>query len=934
MRCHAPHRNIRPFIDSSPLPVLNLPVRPDLPNDILPNYDVLDLIGRGGMGVVYKARQVSLDRVVAIKLLPREIIRDDLDFRTRFKQEAQTMARLSHPGIVAVHDFGEVEDGQLFFVMEFIEGTDLAKIIEQRGALPVDEALCIFQRVVETLMYAHEQGIVHRDIKPANVLIRANGEVKVADFGLAKIVAPGTVALTATSTSMGSHDFAAPEVFVHGSDADHRADIYSLGVMLYQMLTGVIPRGMFKLPSERVPGLDTRFDEIICKAMEQDRGDRFQSAREILNAVVFAGRNENVPPALAVPTDRESGSPSRGWAAVAAGVALLGGAAWFVSNRTIEPIPISSEARDAPWTDVLAQIDLTRHRRAGRWQKVNGTLENTDPVAGGVIEFPITAPGASDLRIKLTRLTTSSGKVTVAFSIGARGGQFTISDYSRPGAGLEHIDGKGATENGARVEHIAAYLTIGLPRELLLQLREEGMIAVLDGREIYRWKGDWSRVSQGGTKVPETLTGKNAFALYVGNGRLRVDEIRFREVPGMEGKTLPPEPPADEPRTPPLPEPQIFAGNGHRYQFVPGLFTWTEAYANAKSRGGHLATLTSQEENDWVWRTFSPWVPSQLASAYRARGWWTGGMLDPESKQWKWVTGEPFEFSRLVEDSKDAEARVPRLLQHDNGGNSMLSAWRAMHYSSHMGYVIEWDDAPPSPGSDAEARKFVAWLATLPASTEPNHAEHHVPDFMIEGINRNLRKLSDLPDGPFVLTRVRIGPLRIDDTAREHLDMLSRQTKLYDLRIYGAEGAEVLACMKTLKRLGTLVVVAGKGERTLLPDDELANFAQLTNLNSLRLERWTSLTGRGFAHFHDKRKLSALSLNDCPDLSDEGLKEIVGFKNLETLSLAGAGKITDAGMKTLAELKNLKSLNLSGTSVTDNGVTELRALLPGCVISR
>ena len=277
---------------------------------------------------------------------------------------------------------------------------------------------------------------------------------------------------------------------------------------------------------------------------------------------------------------------------------------------------------------------------------------------------------------------------------------------------------------------------------------------------------------------------------------------------------------------------------------------------------------------------------------------------------------------------------MPRLLQHDNGGNSMLSAWRAMHYSSHMGYVIEWDDAPPSPGSDAEARKFVAWLATLPASTEPNHAEHHVPDFMIEGINRNLRKLSDLPDGPFVLTRVRIGPLRIDDTAREHLDMLSRQTKLYDLRIYGAEGAEVLACMKTLKRLGTLVVVAGKGERTLLPDDELANFAQLTNLNSLRLERWTSLTGRGFAHFHDKRKLSALSLNDCPDLSDEGLKEIVGFKNLETLSLAGAGKITDAGMKTLAELKNLKSLNLSGTSVTDNGVTELRALLPGCVISR
>ena len=331
------------------------------------------------------------------------------------------------------------------------------------------------------------------------------------------------------------------------------------------------------------------------------------------------------------------------------------------------PAPERSSGKPGEWQDVLAQMDLTQHRRAGHWQKANGAFENMDAVQGGALELPVTAPGASDLRFKLTRLTTASGKVTFAFHIGSHAGQFSIGDYSRPSAGLEYIDGKSITDNGAQVTHKAAYLTIGQPHELLLRLREEGMSAALDGLEIYRWQGEWSRVTQGGAKVPDELKSRNAFAVYVGNGRLRIEEIAFRHVPGSEGKKLPPEPPANVPRTPPLPEAQVFAGNGHRYQYMPGEFTWTEAAANAKSLGGHLATLTSQEEHDWAWHTFSPWVPSQLASAYRTRGWWIGGLRSAEDGQWQWVTGEPFEFSRLIEDSKDTPARVPRLLQHDNG---------------------------------------------------------------------------------------------------------------------------------------------------------------------------------------------------------------------------------------------------------------------------
>ncbi|MBL9145948.1 MAG: protein kinase [Verrucomicrobiaceae bacterium] len=893
--------------------------------DILPNYEVLDLIGRGGMGVVYKARQVSLDRIVAIKLLPREIIRDDIDFQQRFKLEAQTMAKLSHPGIVAVHDFGETEDGQLFFVMEFIDGQDLAKRIEQGGALPVEEAVGIFRCVAEALMYAHSQGVIHRDIKPANILIKANGEVKVADFGLAKIVAPGTVGLTATSTSMGSHDFAAPEIFVHGGDADHRADIFSLGVMLYQMLTGTIPRGMFKLPSERVPALGTRFDEIVCKAMEQDREDRYDSVVAMLDAVVRVSLPQSNPDVL-------EGEPSllqrirmTRWAAVAAALLIVSPLSWFHFQRSshpTEPAITSSE-----WQDGLAQIDVTKHRRAGRWKFVDGKLANGDDASGSCIELPIAAPGASDLRIKMTRLTPGSGAVTLGFHIGVRGGQFIISDYSRPCAGLEYIDGKSITTNGLQVEHSVAYLTIGHPHELLLSLREDGMIALLDGVEIYRWKGDWSRVTQGGGWLPEAMLGRNVFAIASRLGRIEVDEISFRHVVGAEAKTLP----AGMPQTPPLPAAQIFAGNGHRYQFVPGAFIWTEAEANAKSMGGHLATLTSQEENDWVWQTFSPWLPSQLTNSRSARGWWIGGLQDTPEKPWRWVTGEPFEFSRFGT-AKAAPSRGPRLAQHDNGGGAGLSSWSTFHYSIKKGYLVEWDQIPAT--EDSDARKLVAWALSLPLSTEPSHEEHKVPDVMIEGSQRNLRKVSELPTTPFALSRIRIGPLMMDETARQHLDILARQTRLYDLRIYAAEDAAVLTSVRPLTRLGTFVFKAMPDKARALTDEQLASLADLVNLNSLRIEGWSGMTGSGFAAFKNKRKLSSVTLNDCPDLNDAGLAEIAKFTGLESLSLLGAIKLTDVGLLQLKSLKQLRSLGLgTRTRVSPQALDELKLALPQCAIN-
>ncbi|MBN8418295.1 MAG: protein kinase [Verrucomicrobia bacterium] len=257
------------------------PPAPEHLQAMLPQYDQWEMIACGGMGAVYKALQISLDRPVAIKVLPPQIAQDEAEYVQRFKNEARTMARMNHPSIVSVYDFGETADGLLYFVMEFINGTDVFKMIHARKRLPPEHALAITAHVCDALAYAHERDVVHRDIKPANILINMDGAVKVADFGLASMLDPGqSGSVTQEGTTMGTPDYVAPEVLTIGMQVDGRADLYAVGVMLYNMLTGKIPRGSFQTPSERT-GCDPRFDAIVRKAMEQDVERRYQSAREI-----------------------------------------------------------------------------------------------------------------------------------------------------------------------------------------------------------------------------------------------------------------------------------------------------------------------------------------------------------------------------------------------------------------------------------------------------------------------------------------------------------------------------------------------------------------------------------------------------------------------------------------------------------------------------
>ena len=247
----------------------------------LPQYEIVGVLGRGGMGAVYKGWQKSLDRFVAIKILPPEVQELDSNFADRFKHEAKAMARLSHPAICAVFDAGETPGGLLYFVMEYIDGGDLGQKLEAQGRFAPGEAVAIAGTICDALQFAHECGIVHRDIKPSNILLNQHGQWKVADFGLAKLVGQRSDDLTLSDTAMGSAGFASPEALTDGAHVDHRADIYAVGVILYEMLTGRIPRGAFETPSQLVPGVDPRFDAIVTTAMQSDRERRYGTAREL-----------------------------------------------------------------------------------------------------------------------------------------------------------------------------------------------------------------------------------------------------------------------------------------------------------------------------------------------------------------------------------------------------------------------------------------------------------------------------------------------------------------------------------------------------------------------------------------------------------------------------------------------------------------------------
>jgi len=279
------------------------------PGQTIGQYRILEQIGQGGMATVYKAYQPSLDRVVAIKVLPKTYAQDP-EFLARFRREAKAVAQLEHPYILPVHDYGE-EGDVTYFVMRYVEGGSLADHL-RRGPVDMVTALRITAQVAEALDYAHQRGIVHRDVKPSNILLTADGRPQLMDFGIAYVVSGPR--LTRTGVGIGTPEYMSPEQG-QGRPVDARSDIYSLGVVLYEMLTGRVPyqaETPFAVihghiyeplpPPRRInPRIPPEVEHIVLKALAKRPEDRFQTAGEMAAALHQALRHLQQPGAVSRP---------------------------------------------------------------------------------------------------------------------------------------------------------------------------------------------------------------------------------------------------------------------------------------------------------------------------------------------------------------------------------------------------------------------------------------------------------------------------------------------------------------------------------------------------------------------------------------------------------------------------------------------------------
>lgn len=349
--------------------------------ELFPEFEIGERLGAGGMGVVFRARQKSLDRWVAIKILNPKLLGDP-EFEERFEREAKTMAMLGHPNIVGIHDFG-VRGPYHFLVMEFVEGRDLQKLI-QSGSLESVLAFSIIRQVCDGLYHAHQKSVVHRDIKPGNILVGLDGVAKISDFGLARIVRPNPdVSLTITNTGMGTPAYIAPEQLTDARSSDARSDIFALGVVVYEMLTGNTPAGNFPAPTSRLPRRNHRLDEAILRAMDPDPASRPADPREISRLI--AESEATAPPG------QGAGKAVKQWPIllVSSLVLALAGAGWIGAKRGQAILPPSLVAPRAPAPPSLDKLlpetglrgteEFERMRRRGgilrQWSEMPGILD-------------------------------------------------------------------------------------------------------------------------------------------------------------------------------------------------------------------------------------------------------------------------------------------------------------------------------------------------------------------------------------------------------------------------------------------------------------------------------------------------------------------------------------------------------------------------------
>lgn len=708
---------------------------PEELNALLAGYEVSTLIACGGMGAVYLARQLSLDRNVALKILPREFGADP-QFRASFESEAKAMARLHHPNLIAVHDFGEVDDF-LYIVMEFVEGKSLfhsahGKAIEQHEVARLIHGIC------EGLAHAHEAGIVHRDIKPANILLDPRKRPRIGDFGLAR----PTDAKEGEGLHFGTPEYTAPELMENPAEASKRSDVFAIGVILYELLTGELPGRPF-VPPSRIQKIDPRFDDIARRAVHPTPAMRFADAegmalaigdlKESLehpasdlltpasasklaaNAPQSASASESestsVPPVIT----SGSGGPHRGLVRNLAIIAILLVAIVFMigaytrkkegrkskqelaDNQSAPPQTPGTKPSSRPPKGTTDTPGRPTHERPSRpepeqspdLKRLRRTLANGD-------------------RSRFPRGTQEYGESRV-FLVRSAMGWREASDFAEAhGAHLATIPGEAekATLSSLIPEDTAVWLgggTVGPSSWGWIDGSKwtlPGKPSSAAGNHLSLANRGTLRGNPGAKKFPFLIQwrmdGENP-------GRL---DAQWERLVNSLGQATPAYPPGT-----------IFHGK-RRYFFKEESTSWDEALKIARAAGGHLAVPRDESEWDFLKAAITSTLPKDGVA-------WIGGHYAKGS--WAWTTGEPWEFSAwipkpssVLEVDKTALCIVPWSNGHswdnaDPHDNQTASA-----------FVIEWSpdrEAPATP-SPVKTATWTELRAQTAAKIARGRAQH------------------------------------------------------------------------------------------------------------------------------------------------------------------------------------------------------------------
>ena len=697
---------------ADPRPDSELPSSEDI-SSLLPGYEILQFIAQGGMGAVYLARQKSLDREVAIKILPREFAQDE-EFRTSFETEAKCVARLNHPNLIGVYDFGET-DGLLYIIMELVRGQSLYHLIQQGRIAPAD-ALRLTAGVCHGLASAHAHGILHRDIKPANILLDETGSPKIVDFGLAR-----PVGAHEQDACFGTPGYTAPEVVRNPKGVSERTDIFSVGVMLYEMLTGALPAELYVLAARRVdchPG----FDRIITRAIHQSPLLRYGSANEMADALAKLAEEMAAPSVRLVTQSGIQRTGPLGQAPITHAVGRQHGSAPVVvgsgsghfarklfiiaglvvaiavtwqgltrakAERTRVQAAIEARERAAEAMEEAAKREALEQQKLAAAEKAEqarreaeaqalAAKANAEPplialerlrsllVGGKRDELPpgtVTAAGRARLLVpepmtwpQARRFCEEHGGYLAvlpeAEDLTRLGTTLTSGEEAWVGGGTSGIGGW-CWIDGTAWQH-EFRKPVGAAH---LALRDLGILKVAAAAEKHVFFIEWA------------MNGTNP-------GSLREEFQRCAPTQSTPTKLYP-------------------AGSteyhGSRYLVVEEATTWEQAAKLAESAGGKLAVPSSREENSWLFQLHESALGKEIPC-------WIGG-LRGNAGSWHWVNAEPWAFATWIQGAPNEPS------------------------GKHCGCAIvsgAWDDFPAETTSPALIIEWTAPTGGTPvADTQP-----------------------------------------------------------------------------------------------------------------------------------------------------------------------------------------------------------------------